>query len=414
MFRKLIPWAMTALLVVLVVAGCSKKPSEYEDSLPTNYAPTSLLAYPDTGTVLIKWVRNAEAEAQSGFRGYYVYCTSRSLTGYGSTTDSIVGLAQLPPESLQYFQVPGCPFTGVDTVTVSKDPLTGTNLAFNTKYYFYVRTMVDDQLSWAGNWVWSCPRPIGYGTIYAYEPTDITNGKFSCYGFKNSLLRYAPAVYQLPTFKWRIKYIDSTYYYPSITTARLTYSKMFVADTSLRYTDTLLADTSVIGFVEWDSLPVTFKTVWKDKNDTSKGKSYDLLVRPKKASLTENKPLSETVDLVLERVPGNSSQVRLTSPLTVSNIPASSAWSKGRETFIQEFPAGYTASVPDPFNTTSYGVILNVGETGNVYQLNVRGSSNFPANNYAKIQIDSVVNSGNTIKVCFRYAFQSANGIKNF
>ena len=408
---------MAAIIVVLVIAGCSKKPTEYEKTIPINYAPNSLTAYPDTDKVTVKWERNSEAEAQSGFDGYYVYCTSRSLTYYQGTTDSVVGLAQIPAESLQYFQVPGSPFKNIDSVVVTKDPLTNSNLTQGQKYCFYVRSMVDGQLSWAGNWAWSCPRPIGYGTIYAFTPPATISdtmgmGLYSGFQFKidSTVTPYKliSTLHKIPTIKWRIKYSDYTYYYPDTLTARKTYSKHFVADTSLRTTDSLQADTFVCGYVEWDSLPITFKTVWKNNQDTSQGKAYDVLIRPKYGSGTFVKPLINYIDLELEKVPGNPSQVRLTCPLLVSNIPVSSAWAKGRETFIQPLPTGYNTAVPVPFNTTSYSVNLNLGETGNVYQLKTAGS------NYAKIQIDSVVTSGNTIKVCFRYAYQMAAGIKNF
>ena len=112
MFRKLFPWAMAALIVVLVLAGCSKKPTQYVDTIPTNYAPSSVTAYPDTVKVTVKWVRNTEAEAQSGFGGYYVYCTSRSMTYAGTATDSVVGLAKLPPTVCSIFRFPAARLPG--------------------------------------------------------------------------------------------------------------------------------------------------------------------------------------------------------------------------------------------------------------------------------------------------------------
>ncbi|MDO9391939.1 MAG: hypothetical protein Q7U71_09235 [bacterium] len=432
MFRKLFPWAMAALIVVLAIAGCSKKPTDYEKTVPVNYAPSGMTAFPDTNNVVIKWTLNAEAESQSGFGGYYVYCTSRYLTGYQSASDSIVGLAQLPAESLQYFQVPGCPFPkGVDSVVVTVDPTDGKALVKGTKYYFYVRSLVDGQLSWAGNWVMSCPRPIGYGTIYAYDLTDLTNGKACGFAFKDKNGLLNPTTYTMPTLSWKITYVDSTPLNDIIPgPVRTTYSKRFVAEDELNPLDSLIArglrttspaDTSVTGFVEWDSLHTNFKTVWKTKPgvDTLYPlgiKAFDIVKQVKYdlGSVTNNATLLNNIDLVLERVAGTTNQVRLACPLVISNIPSSSAWSKGRETFIQDFPSGYDASIPDVFSVTSYGVVLTLGETGNVYQVNVKGNAINAANNYAKIKIDSVVTSGNTIKVCFNYAYQAAIGIKNF
>jgi hypothetical protein len=403
MFRKLLPSVLLLLLVgIVALLGCSKKPSDPE--IPVNYAPQGMTAFPDIDKVVVKWTRNSEAESQSGFGGYVVYCTSRRILD-ASDNDSIVGLTLLTEDSLQYFQVPGCPTLG-DSAVVTVDPTDGKALKQGTKYYFYVRSIVDGQLSWAGNWVWSSPRPIGYGTIYAFTPYTVPGAVGDSSNFQFGA---TPKLYATPLIKWRIKYSDVTYYYPDtlLINARITYSKHFVADTSLRTTDSLLADTSVCGYVEWDSLPVAFKTVWKDNKDTSLGKAYDLLVE-KKGSDAYVAPLLNSIDLVLEKVPGNPSQVRLTSPTTVTNIPVAAAWNKGRETQIQSMPAGYGASVPDVFQTGAYSVLLNLGETGNVYQIKTANS------NYAKMQIDSVVTSGNTIKVCFRYAYQMAAGIRNF
>lgn len=410
MFRKLFSWATAAIIAVLVIAGCSKKPVDYVPE--TDYAPQGMVAFPDTNKVVIKWNINTEAEAQSGFEGYYVYCTSRHLTSYGTENDSIMGLALLPAESLQYYEIPNCPFPkGIDTVSIFVDPGTKEKLTFGTKYYFYVRSKVDGQLSWASNWVWSCPRPVGYGTVYAFDTTDHTNGKSSCFGFKTSNNTIVPQIYTIPTFKWRVQYLDYTWQYPATTVYQNRYSKHFIsADSShLRVTDSLLADTSFVGFAEWDSLPKKFSTVWRSNSDSSLGK-MDTLINSWYKSTTLNSPLYNNIDLVLERVTGDPTKVRLTCPLTVSNIPVGSAWSKGRETFIQDYPAGYEGAIPDAFSDSSYSITLNVGtaDFGKVYQIKTAGL------NYAKIKIDSVVASGTTVKVCFHYAYQMAAGIKNF
>ena len=389
MFRKLFPWAMAALLVVLVIAGCSKKPTPYEDTIPTNYAPSSLIAYPDTVNVTVKWVRNSEAEAQSGFGGYYVYCASRSMTYAGLATDSIVGLAELPADSLQYFQVPGCPFSGIDSAVVSIDPLIGTKLIKGQKYYFYVRTMVDGQLSWAANWGLSSPRPEGEAEIYAFVPFDTTSGAKGLYSVlelrkMTTTLVIDTNLYKVPISKWRDTLIDST-----------------VSPITNTYTPSA-GDSVLCGY--WpDTLLVTRRSkAWTDTTHTQT--IINTLKTRNVAAMTAPVTIA---DLVAEKI--DDAQVKLWSPNVNPAILYPKIWGDyGLETLIQPLPGGWGASVPATFNTTSTSVTLNVGDTGNAYQLKLSGDY------YAKIRVDSVTTSGNSIKINFHYAYQLVSGFKSF
>jgi len=386
MFRKLFPWAITALIMVLVIVGCSKKPSEYADGLATNYAPSSMSTYPDTVKVTVKWVRNSDAEAQAGFGGYYVYCTSRTVTYYGTETDSIVGLAQLPDDSLQYFQVPGCPFSSIDSVAVTNDPLTGIKLVRGTKYYFYVRTMVDGELSWASNWSWSSPRPEGDAKIFAFVPFDILAGDSGLYAAlelkKTIALSISPVLYRTPITTWRDTLIDSTLI-PPVTT--ITPSDH---------------DSVICGYLPEDTLFIKRVKVDSAGNVIFRIKTKKP-VGPMIASVW-------AIDIVAKKI--SATQVELQSPQVNTAIPMSNFWgTDGKENYIQTLPGGWAACTTDPFYTTSTSVVLNVGESGNVYQFYISGGY------YVKLRIDSVTAAGNnSIKVAFHYAYQLAAGVKSF
>lgn len=393
MFRKLFPWAIAALIVVMAIAGCSKKPSEYAEEIPDNYAPSSIATYPDTVKVTVKWIRNSEAEAQAGFGGYYVYCTSRSLTYYGTTTDSVVGLAQLPAESLAYFQVQGSPFTGVDqaVVTHAYDPLTETQVQLKrgTKYYFYVRTMVDGELSWASNWSWSSPRPEGDAKIFAFVPFDTMAGDSGLYGCLElrrvtSNMTISPLLlpYKVPITTWRDTLIDSTQV-PPVTIVTPSGHDSVICGFMDQPGDTLWYKRSKI-----DSLGNTVFHYMKYK-----------YLGTMNASVT-------AIDLVAKKI--SATQVELQSPMTNTAIPMSGFWgTTGKENLIQTLPGGWDACTSVPFLSTSYNVVLNVGETGNVYQFYTGGY-------YVKIRIDGVEAYGNSIRVTFHYAFQMAAGVKSF
>jgi hypothetical protein len=385
MFRKLFQWALAALMVVLVVAGCSKKPTEYADTLADNYAPSSIATYPDTVKVTVKWVRNSDAEAQAGFGGYYVYCTSRSLTYYGTSTDSIVGLAQLPAESLAYFQVPGSPFTGTDeaVVTHAYDPLTGSQvqLKTGTKYYFYVRTMVDGELSWASNWSWSSPRPEGDAKIFAFVPFDTAAGDSGLYGaleLKQDRIAWKinPKLFRTPINTWRDTLIDSTLI-PPVTT---------------------IIDSAVCGY-----LADTLYWTRRSKVDSSGTIVIHRWGYVRKTILPDT---VRVIDLIAKKISAN--QVQLQSPMTNDAIPMSGIWgTTGKENLIQPLPGGWAAGTSVPFSATSYTATVTVGETGTTYQFYTGGY-------YVKIRIDSVEVDGNSIRVTFRYAYQMVAGVKSF
>lgn len=394
MFRKLFPWAMALLLIVMVAAGCSKKPGEYAATLDANYAPSSMSTYPDTLNVTVKWVRNSEAEAQGGFGGYYVYCTDRSMTYYGTTTDSIVGLAQLPAESLQYFQVTGSPFTGVDEVVVSQvyQPLTGTmgSLKRGTRYYFYVRTMVDGELSWASNWSWSSPRPEGDAKIFAFVPFDTLAGDSGLYGamelrrVTSGTYTIDTNLYKVPITVWRDTLIDSTVIPPVMTVTPSDH------------------DSALCGYMDQSGDTLWYK---RSKVDSSGNTVFHYF---KYKYLGSMNAAVTAIDIVAKKI--SATQVELWSPQVNTAIPVSGFWgTTGKENYIQTLPGGWAAGTSEPFLSTSTSVILNVGESGNVYQFYVSGGY------YVKIRIDSVTAAGNnSIKVAFHYAYQMAAGVKSF
>lgn len=376
---------MAALIAVLVLAGCSKKPSEYVAE--TNYAPSSITAYPDEVKVTVKWVRNTEAEAQSGFGGYYVYCTSRSMTYAGSALDSIVGLAELPSDSLQYFQVPGCPFTGIDSAVVTHDPTTGNQLTKGQKYYFYVRTMVDGEISWAANWARSSPRPEGDADIYAFVPYDTTSGAMGLYSIL-ALIRgnaiVTDSLFNVPISSWRDTLIDSTAI--PVTT-----------------TYTPASGDSVLCGVWPDTFLVTRRSnVWTDTTHTAT--FINVLKQPNvKYSMNHVRNAS----LVAKKI--SATQVELWSPDVNTAIPFIKCWnSYGTETLIQVLPGGWGMPAPTTISIDAHSVVLNVGESGNVYQLKIGNSY------YAKIRVDSVTTSGNSIKVSLHYAYQLVAGFQSF
>jgi hypothetical protein len=381
MFRKLFPWAMAALIAVLAIAGCSKKPTEEYD---TNYAPGSVTAYPDTVKVTVKWARNSEAESQSGFGGYYVYCTSRSMTYAGTTTDSIVGLAQLQDDSLVYFQVPGCPFSGIDSAVVTNDPTTGNLLAPGQKYYFYVRTLVDNQLSWAANWARSAPRPEGNADIYAYVPFDTTSGAKGLYSvlqFDRKSTTIDTNLFKVPISTWRDTLVDST-----------------VLPVTTTWYDSVLC-----GYWPDTAMVTKHYKVWTDTTHTStiinKGagrKYFTAIMAPVKVANLVAKKISAT-------------QVELESPDLNTAISYPNYWgTNGLETLIQTLPGGWGSPVPGTFSSTAHNITLTVGESGNIYQMKLAGSY------YAKMRVDSVTTSGNSIKVSFHYAYQLVSGFQSF
>lgn len=372
---------MAALIIVLVIAGCSKKPSEVVSE--ANYAPSSFIAYPDTVKVTVKWVRNTEAEAQSGFGGYYVYCTSRSG-----------GLAELQPDSLQYFQVPGCPFTGVDSAVITSDPATNIKLSKGQKYYFYVRTMVDGEVSWAADWARSAPRPEGDAEIYAFVPFDTTAGAKGLYavlalirkGTTTSDTSVVDSLFKVPTSSWRDTLIDSTAS-PVVTAYTPT-----VGDSVLcgYWADTSLVTRRVI---RWNSDSTKKDTV------SLKRRSVFTLVAPETLATLVAKKISAT-------------QVELWTPDVNTAVPDIKGWnSRGLETLIQTLPGGWGTSVPTEFYSTSQAVTMTVGETGNAYQMKIKdGDYSY----YAKIRVDSVTTLGNSIKVNLHYAYQLVSGFDSF
>ncbi|MBI4727144.1 hypothetical protein HY768_07985 [candidate division TA06 bacterium] len=392
MFRKLIPWAMAALIVVFVMTGCSKKPSEYAEGLPDNFAPSSIATYPDTVKVTVKWVRNSDAEAQGGFGGYYVYCTSRHLEYYQSTTDSIEGLTQLLPESLVYFQVSGSPFTGVDEAVVTHvyDALTGStvNLKRGVKYYFYVRTMVDGELSSATDWSRSSPRPEGDASIFAFVPFDTLAGDSGLYGaleLKQNLtaLTINPTLYRIPITIWRDTLIDSTKVPPVITITPSDHDSVLCG-----YMD-LPDDILNLRRAKIDSAGNTVFHIWNSR-----------YVGPMAAPVA-------AIDIIAKKL--NATQCSLQIPQTNTAIPMSNFWgTDGKENYIQILPGGWAASTSVPFLTTSHGAVVTVGETGTVYQFYVAGGY------YVKIRVDSVTAAGNSIKVTFHYAYQLVAGVESF
>lgn len=390
MFRKLFPWAMALLLIVMVVAGCSKKPGEYADTLATNYAPNSIVTFPDTVNVTVQWARNSDAEAQAGFGGYYVYCTSRHLEYYQSTVDSIVGLAQLPAESLQYYQVAGSPFTGVDQVVVTQlYDSTGnvTNLKRGTKYYFYVRTMVDGELSWAANWSRSSPRPEGDAEIYAFVPFDTTTGAKGLYSVLELKVNGTVTdtnLYKVPISNWRDTLIDST-----------------AAPVTTTYTPAS-GDSVLCGYWPDTSLVTRRSIVWTDTTHTQ-----TIINKLKTRSVAAMLTPITVANLVAKKI--SATQVELWSPDVNTAIPFPNYWgTSGLETLIQDLPGGWGASVPSTFSTTAHSIMLTVGESGNAYQLKITG------NYYLKIRVDSVTALGNSIKVNFRYAYQLVSGFQSF
>ena len=396
MFRKLFPWAMVALMVVLVMAGCSKKPISPEDEVVTNYAPSSITTYPDTVKVTVKWARNSEAEAQSGFGGYYVYCTSRSLTYYGSATDSIVGLNQLPPESLQYFQVPGCPFKNIDSVVVTHDPLTELKLARGTKYYFYARTMVDNELSWSSDWSWSSPLAQGDAHIFAFVPSlnplSKDSGLYAGLALRRVTNFIDDSLYKTPITVWRDTLIDSLDF--SVDTTVTPYDTTYNVVTTIIPVD---HDTVFCGHMASDTVYQRRKRVWED------GKPVVVLLKYKLIPTTVT---LAAIDLVAKKI--SATQVELQSPQTNTAIPLDNVWGiKGKASLIQLLPGGWDMSTPEEFGTSPKSVTLTVGEAGNTYQLYLSGC-------YVKIRVDEVAVIDNSIRVTFHYSYQMVPGIRSF
>jgi hypothetical protein len=413
MFRKLFPWAMVLLIVVVIVAGCSKKPTEYKEQIPNDYAPSAIVAYPDTVKVTIKWARNSDAEAQAGFGGYYVYCTSRSLTYYQSTSDSIVGLTQLPAESLVYYEVPGSPFEkNTDSVVVIDDPLYKTKLKRGRKYYFYVRSMVDGQLSWASNRAVSSPLAQGDAKIFAYVPFDTLPGDSGLYAglqLDRDTTKgiISPTLFKTPITIWRDTLIDSTDITVVIDSTDIIIDTLAMPHDTTYGTDTTWTIHTTITPADHDSVICGYMDVkdtvatrrvrfWKDGKPVVEIRKYKVLDMVK--------PVTK-IDLIAKKI--SSTQVQLQSPQANTAIPIDGFWgTTGKNTLIQVLAGGWTTSVPDVFNITSTAITLNVGD---VYQCYMSGGY------YVKIRIDDIVAQGhNSIKVSFRYSYQMAAGIKSF
>lgn len=400
---------MAAIVVVLVIAGCSKKPSEYETEV--NYSPSSVTAFPDTSKITIKWAINSEAEAQD-FGGYYIYCTDRALTASGGS-DSIIGLAQLPAESLQYWQVPGCPFPkGADSVVLSGVGYDSTRIVKFTrgkKYYFYARTMVAGQLSWAANWVRSSPRLERNDSIYAFVPAMVAadtlasapkvKGLYSVFSYKHALSAdplsppsLSPALYKVPLSTWRDTLIDST-------------------ASSITFTYTPASHDSVLcGYWPDTVLPVKRAIVWIDPANTTLGKKIiKLNTRKYKSAATKVEPV--TIADLVAKYDSPTGTVELQSPSANDAIPDSLGWqADGLSTSIQELSGGWSVSVPNDLITDAPPAIATPGK---IYQLVM---SRVSGTLYAKIRIDDVVTdpTSGIVKVRFHTAFQLVPGFKSF
>ena len=114
------------------------------------------------------------------------------------------------------------------------------------------------------------------------------------------------------------------------------------------------------------------------------------------------------IDIVAKKI--SATQVELQSPQVNTAIPVSGFWgTTGKENYIQTLPGGWAACTTEPFLATATSIVLNVGETGNVYQFRTIDGY------YVKIRIDGVTAAGNnSIKVAFHYAYQMAAGVKSF
>ncbi len=371
---------LSIVLSVAILAGCSKRNPVLQEP-EDNLAPSGLTAIPDTVKVTLTWTRNTEAEGTAGFSGYYVYCTSR-----------LNGLTQLPPESLQYHQIPNCPYT-TNTAVVTHDPRTNQPLIKGTKYYFYVRSMINGELSYASQWAISSPRPEGEGTIYGFVSADSTAPAYgirSGFHWKTGASSVITYNIKMPYFVWRESLrVDTVSPYGTNN-----YEILEVTPSA--------NDSCIRGYNAEDTTTTSRRLTWRDTTDHALGTTYTDIHKHGWAF----RDSLALIDLVAEI---SGSQVMLTSPNINSTIPLASAWgAEGKETLIADLPGGWTTPSATDIDPLSRQVTLNVGLTGQAYQLYTYSGK------YAKIRIDSVQTVGSTIKVSFHYAYQLVTGVKSF
>ena len=357
--------------LTVVMHGCSKR--EMATSvLETDYSPAAVAAYPGPNSVTVKWTPNTEAESNTGFGGYYVYCTTR--TG---------GFAGLDPDSLINFQIAGG-LTGTDSCSFDRLK-SGEVLYRGTVYYVAVRSMIDGALTGSSPTVMTSPRPAGTLTIYAYVTGDSTY----------CMMNFNTTTGLASKFKTLNRvYVDSiedsTATPVSITVN--SYGNFGLAYNPPRYI-----------IINWAGAPAKDTTIVR---------------RHTGVGLVSDTTTALAVDLIAQLSAGGA-EVKMLSPKS-KEITMQDKWLwayKGRGTLIQDLPGGWSATTPS-LATDARSVSLVVG---NAYQIKTG------YNYYAKIVVDSLYDvvtapvGVTTKKIVLRYAYQTARdpydatvGLDNF
>lgn len=370
----------------IVMHGCSKR--ELATSvIEKDYSPSAIVAYPAANSITVKWTPNLDAEAYSGFGGYYVYCTTRAN-----------GFAGLTPDSLIYYQVAGG-LKNTDSCLI--DTLgSGEILYKGTVYYIAIRSMIDGVLTGSSPTVMSSPRPEGTLTLYAYVTGDST---YCMMGFNitTGLASRSKTLYRV--------YSDST---EDSTATPVTITVKPYLSFGLAYNPPRFIR------IRWSD---TLNQVAKD---TSVIRSYTGV------GLASDTTTAKATDLIAQ-LTGDGTQVQMVSPKSPDLLMYSWwLWAyKGRSTMIQELPGGWRTSTPSiTLDSDSHSIVL---AAGNAYQiLTNRWDPELEVNinYYAKIVVDSlydvntVPNGIATKKIVLRYAYQKAldpyadevEGLNNF
>ncbi|MBI5806686.1 hypothetical protein HZA73_11700 [candidate division TA06 bacterium] len=350
--------------------------------METDYSPAAVVAYPGVNSITVKWTPNSDAESQSGFGGYYVYCTTRAN-----------GFASLPTDSLIAYQIAGG-LTATDSCTFDRLK-SGEILQKGTIYYIAIRSMVDGALSGNSQTVMSSPRPEGIMTLYAYVTGDST---YCMMGFdvntglasKYKTLNRA--------------YIDS------------------VEDSTA--TPVSLTVNSYGNFGLAYNPPSFIRIGWS----VAPAKDTTIVNRHTGVGLLSDQTTASSVDIIAQLAAGGT-QVQMISP-KFEGILLYDKWIwafNGRTTVIQDLPGGWRTSTPS-ISGDSRSVVLTVGNAYQILTSRWNPTTSSFTNYYAKIAVDSlydvvtVPNGIATKKVVLRYAYQTANdpfagdveGLNNF
>jgi|GEM_PF-2078668 hypothetical protein len=348
--------------VAVIMHGCTKKEIATQ-AMPDSYAPGTVVAYPFPDSIKITWTANAEAEASSGFGGYYVYCTTRPN-----------GFANLQTDSLQYYQVAEG-LKNTYSVTITK-LLSGEVLKTKTVYYMSVRSMIDGSLSDNSPTVMSSPVVTGSIAVYAYVKDDST---YCFMGFDTTTTGATPGALRAKT-QYRV-YQDT------------------LEDSTATPVDTTITSYGTFGMAY---RPVSFYRIHWNATQTARETVVVRYADKPTIGATSDTVAVVKSDFVFLLTNGGT-QVEAMAPNRCTTIHDSRLLRiKGRTTFIDPLTTGW--STPIPTVTDSFtSMVLTVGQ---MYQIKTGKG------HYAKIQIDSLydVNTvpGNipTKKIVFKYVYQ--------